>query len=214
MKFSKYIAFALTSLLTGTLVARATDIDLQFSYQDSNGLVSGNADLIATPLAGEPGAYTATVGTLVLKAPAADQIAGDYQLFPNQAAPTPQYSPTGRFIYDDLVLPGANPVVTNPGVLAFGGPGQGSVPEGKGSEINFYSNGANTYDLYTSVNGNYPYSYQFMTPRGSAKATVVASFSGGGKGVVSAPEPSSWLIMGSFALIALWNVRSRKGFRK
>ena len=222
MKHYKYIAFALAGLSIGPLAARATTLSVDFSYEDPNGLVTGDFTLAATAVAGDPGAYLATAGTLDLTAPAADGIAGDYSLVPNSGAPNAQYSPTGLFIYDDLVTPGADPVVTNPGLLAFGGPGLGDVPEGKGSEINFFSNGANTYDLYTGVNGSYPYSYQFTTSPASVTATVyqatVSERIGNsvpqiGRDLVAAPEPATWLIMGSFLLIALGVVRSREPVR-
>jgi hypothetical protein len=230
MKSLQNIALIFGTLCMGTLAARATDLSVQFSYDDSNGLVTGDFTLTATAVAGDPGAYLATAGTLDLTAPAADGIAGTYSLVTNPGAPNSQYSPTGLFIYDDLVLPGSNPVVTNPGLLAFGGPGLGNVPEGNGSEINFFSNGANTYDLYTGVNGNYPYSYEFTTPSGSVTATVYQAVSGqssqakpalkGGIGagsyssnLVAAPEPASWLMMGSFLGLALVAIRRHQAQR-
>jgi len=214
MKLFKYIAFALTGLSIGPLAARATDISLLFSYEDPNGLVSGDFTLAATAVAGDPGAYLATAGTLNLTAPSADGIAGNYSLVPNSGAPNAQSSPTGLFIYDDLVMPGANPVITNPGLLAFGGPGTGAVPEGQGSEINLFSDGANTYDLYTGVNGSYPYSYVFTTPGGSVTAKVVTPASNHGADLVAAPEPATWLIMGSFLLIVLCKARSWKAVQE
>ncbi len=166
MKTYKSIALALAALSIWTLAARAATIDLSFNFEDPNGIVTGEASLTATPVFDDPGAYLATAGTLDITAPAADGIAGDYTLFQNPFAGNAEYSPTGLFIYDDLVMPGGSPVVTNPGFLGVGGPGTGSVPEGKGSEINFFSNGANTYDLYTGVNGGYPYAYEFTVPQG------------------------------------------------
>jgi len=121
------------------------------------------------------------------------------------------------------VMPGGSPVVTNPGLLAFGGPGLGNVPEGNGVEINFFSSDANTYDLYTAANGNYSYSYVFTTSNGSVSASVVSSsgqISGkgaaqlAGRDLVAAPEPSTWLIMGSFLLIVLCKTRTPKAVRE
>jgi hypothetical protein len=211
MKLHKYLAFALAGLSIGPLAARAADdISVDFSYDDSNGLVTGDFTLTATAVAGDPGTYLATAGSLDITAPTADGISGKYQLYQNPGGTNATGSPTGLFIYDDLVMPTSNPIVTNPGLLAFGGPGLGNVPEGKGDEINFFSSGANTYDLYTGVNGNYPYSYQGpMTTK-----VTVSSFQVAGKDLVAAPEPSTWLIMGSFLLIALWKTAPAKPVRE
>jgi hypothetical protein len=215
MKLRKNIIFALAALSAAPLAARATDLSLDFSFDDSNGLVTGDFSLTATAVAGDPGTYLATAGTLDITAPAADGIAGDYQLIQNPVAPNATGSPTGLFIYDDLVMPGSNPVVTNPGLLAFGGPGLGNVPEGKGTELNFFSSGANTYNLYTGANGNYPYSAVFTTPQGSVSVKVFsASPQLAGRNLVAAPEPSVWLVMGSFLLIALCKSGSAKAVRE
>jgi hypothetical protein len=213
MKLHKYIAFALAGLAISPLAAHATTLSLLFSYEDPNGAVNGDFTLTATAVAGDPGAYLATAGTLDLTAPTADGIAGTYSLVANPGAPNAQNSPTGMFIYDNLVMPGSNPVVTNPGILAFGGSGLGSVPEGKGSELNFFSSGANTYDLYTASNGNYTYSYVFTTPQGSVTAAVVTP-GGAGRDLVAAPEPATWLIMASFLLIVLCKAGSGQAIRE
>lgn len=224
MKLHQSIAIALASLCIGPLAARAADLSLDFSFNDSNGLVTGDFNLTATAVAGDPGAYVATGGTLDVTAPSSDGIAGDYQLVQNPNGASATLSQTGLFIYDDLVMPGGSPVVTNPGLLAFGGPGLGNVPEGNGVEINFFSSDANTYDLYTGGNGNYDYSYVFtatpgsvtaMVTQGSATAKVlISSIQAGGRNLVAAPEPSTWLIMGSFLLIALCKAGSVKAARE
>jgi hypothetical protein len=214
MKLHKAFAIALAGLSLAPLAARAADeLSLQFSFEDSNGLVTGDAMLSANPVLNDPGAFLATSGNLDITAPAADGISGEYQLFQNPSAPNASTSPTGLFIYDDLVMPGSNPVVTNPGILAFGGPSGNNVPEGKGDEINFFSSGSNTYDLYTGANGNYPYSYVFSVPQGSVSAQVIVSAAAVrsaalSRSLVAAPEPSAWLIMGSFLLIGLCKLRS------
>jgi hypothetical protein len=210
MKHYQYAVLALAGLFFGPVAARAVNLSLLFSYEDPNGRVSGDFTLMATAVAGDPGAYLATGGTLDLTAPAADGIAGDYTLVPNPDAPNSLSSATGLFIYDDLVMPGSNPVVTNPGLLAFGGPGLGDVPEGKGTEINLFSSGPNTYDLYTGANGSYPYSYVFTTPQGSITASVPTPLSGSSRQLIAAPEPSMWVITGSFLVIALRAARRRE----
>jgi len=206
----------LLALLLAPLAGHATDISLLFSYQDPNGTVSGDFNLTATAIANDPGAFLATGGSLNLIAPAADGIAGTYQIIPNYSAPNAQYSPTGLFIYDDLVMPGSNPVVTNPGILAFGGSSNGLVPEGSGAELNLFSSGANTYDLYTAANGNYTYSYVFTTPQGSISARIGGNTPSvsGGRNLVAAPEPSTWAIMAGFLLIILCMGRSRAPIRE
>ena len=206
MNISKFVALALI-LTLAPFASHADTISLLFSYDDSQGTVTGDFTLTATAVAGDPGAYLATAGTLDLTAPTADGIAGDYTLVANPGAPNSQYSQTGLFIYDDLVMPGSNPVVTNPGLLAVGGPGDTFVPEGRGSEINFFSSGPNTYDLYTGANGGYPYSYVFTVPQGSVTAHVV------GPDLVGAPEPATWVIMAGFILIALCKAGSRETVR-
>src|SRR5580700_10371211 len=70
----KYMALALAGLAIGPLAARADDISLQFSFEDSNGLVTGDALFTATPVLSDPGAYLATAGTLHITAPSADDI--------------------------------------------------------------------------------------------------------------------------------------------
>ena len=210
-----HIRIALALVLAGTLIghqaAHASTVSLLFSYDDPNGLVKGDFTLTTTAVAGQAGTFLVTAGTLDLAAPSADGIAGTYSLLTNPSSPGAQYSPTGLFIYDDLVMPGGSPVVTNPGLLAFGGPASIGEPEGTGEEINFFSAGPNTYDLYTGASGGYPYSIQFTanTPSGSSSvfsatvsATVVPSPHQAGSNLVAAPEPAAWVIMGAFLLIA------------
>jgi hypothetical protein len=208
----------LLALLLAPLAGHATEISLLFSYQDPNGTVSGDFTLPATAVANDPGAYMATGGTLNLLAPSADGIAGTYSIVPNWGGQNAQYSQTGMFIFDDLVMPGGSPVVTNPGILAFGGPASGWVPEGNGSELNLFSVGNNTYDLYTASNGNYPYSYVFSTPQGSISASIVGAPSASRpllapRNLIAAPEPSAWAIMAGFLLIIPCMGRSREAIR-
>jgi hypothetical protein len=210
----KTLFLAFGALCSLTLAGRATEISLLFSYQDPNGQVTGDFTLTATAVAGDPGAYMATGGSLTLLAPEADGIAGTYSIMPNWGGTSAEYSQSGLFIYDDLVMPGANPVVTNPGILAFGGPTSGWVPEGNGHELNLFSAGANTYDLYTATNGNYNYSYVFTTPSGSISASVINTPSISRHNLIAAPEPSTWAIMAGFLLIILCMGRSREAIRE
>lgn len=166
MKINKYLPLALVALFTVPLAIHATTIDVDFSYTDGSGLVTGDATLTASLIA--PGEYEATAGSITISAasPADSYIEGTYGLITNPNSPNASYSPSGLFIYDDLVFPGAAPIVTYPGLLGFG-----PLPDG-GAEINFFSEGPNTYDLYTGADGGYPYAYQFTVPDGTATATV------------------------------------------
>jgi len=155
----KYIVLALAGLLVGPVATRADTINLDFSYTDDYGLVSGDATLDATLIS--PGVYFANSGSLDLTAPAADGVAGIYQLISTPAASNPLYSPTGLFVYDEFVLPGSDPAGANFGVLAFGAPGDA---------VNFFSYGPGDYAVYSSytVADNDPESY---SPPGTVAAT-------------------------------------------
>ncbi len=210
LQYYRLILLAFASLAMAPSAAHAAILSLRFGYEDSNGAVTGNATLNVTPLFNNPGAFLATSGNLNIDAPAADNISGDYKLFASPTAPNASLSPTGLFIYDNLVFPGGRPVVTNPGLLGFGGNAPGSTPEGRGREINFFSNGENTYELYTGVNGSYPYSHEFTTATGS----VTTTFAARNGNVLAAPEPGTWIVMASFLMIRLFNAGSLKAVRE
>jgi hypothetical protein len=211
MKLHKYIPIAIAAMLVGTLGAHADLLSLDFSYQDNNGLVTGDALLQCNPVQGQLGDFIATAGTLDITAPTADGISGDYTIVANPNGTNATYSETGMFIYDDQVMPGGEPIVTNPGLLAFGGSTLGSVPEGKGSELNLFSQAANTYDLYTASNGNYTYSYVFTLGQNGSSISAKKVSSGGTSGLIAAPEPATWLIMAGFLLIACGRAALPKG---
>ena len=212
MKLTKLFTGALAALFFTPLAAHALDLSLQFSFEDQYGLVTGNGDFSVVPILADPSAYLATAGSLNITAPSADGISGTYQLFGNVAAPSATTSPTGLFIYDNLIIPGASPVVTNPGLLGYGGLAVGGVPEGRGHEINFFSNGVNTYDLYTGASGSYSYAHEFTTSSAPGGGKVKASF-GAGSTLIAAPEPPKWLIMGSFLLIVLARAKFKTPLR-
>jgi hypothetical protein len=131
--------------------ARASLFDITFTSND--GSIVGSGWISGTLNAGGGGVYTATGGSFEITGtggPAFSQL--PYSLIPNPSAPNAAYSPSGFFIYDNQVLTGQNPFLSNPGLL-FGGSGD-SV------EINLFSNGPSsplpngTYQLYQNNGAN------------------------------------------------------------
>lgn len=123
-----------------TPLAHATQIHLTFDYTG----VSGVADITATDLGG--GSYLATSGTLTVTGGPG----GTWSILP--VGPAAVWSPNGGFNVDDLVLPGADPVLTVSGLLF--GDGSPSL------ELNLWGDSAGNYSLYTGTGpGAYPYTY-------------------------------------------------------
>lgn len=127
--------------------ARASLFDITFTSND--GSTIGSGWISGTPDGG--GVYTATGGSFEITGnPAFSQL--PYSLIPNPSAPNAALSPSGFFIYDNQVLTGQNPFLSNPGLL-FGG-------SGDGVEINLFSNGPSspipvgTYQLYQNNGEN------------------------------------------------------------
>jgi hypothetical protein len=60
-------------------------------------------------------------------------------LYLNPIAPGPEYSTDGRFIYDDQLFPGINPVITNPGLMF-------NIALGSATELNIWSLGPGQYE--------------------------------------------------------------------
>jgi hypothetical protein len=81
-----------------------------------------------TGTANGDGTYTATSGTITEFGPVA---AGSGVLIANPNAPANANSPSGFFFYNDLLLPGQNPLLDGAGLLF-------AI---SGAEINIYSNG-------------------------------------------------------------------------
>ena len=77
---------------------------------------------------------------------------GTGTLIPNGSSPTQITSPSGYFFYDNQLLPSANPLILNGGLLFAGGPNAGPNPE-----INIFSNGAGpgTYQYYDNNGGTF-----------------------------------------------------------
>lgn len=93
----------------------------------------------------------------------------------NPAGPATSNSPSGFFFYDDLLLPGQNPLITGGGLLF----------NIAGDEDNIFSNGPGpaTYQFYSKNSG---------AISGNFALTAVAG---------GVPEPAAWsLMIGGFGL--------------
>lgn len=123
------------------------DPEFAFSFTSNDSTVFAGGTLQA--YSNGDGTYTATTGS-VLVAGAAPVI-GPGPLYPNPSPTGEVYSPSGFFIYDNQLLPGQNPLITNGGLLFYLGT----------TEVNIYSNGPgpSTYTLYENngfnINGNF-----------------------------------------------------------
>jgi hypothetical protein len=116
------------ALVAGALSATsASATNFAFTYLSSDATQAAFGTLSATLIA--PGEYSATSGTITANGPEATGIGA---LIANPSAPNQTTSPSGRFNYDDLLLPTSNPVILNGGLLFSIG----------GSEVNIFSNGA------------------------------------------------------------------------
>jgi hypothetical protein len=127
--------------------ARASLFDITFTSNDGGTVGSGWVS--GTP--NGSGVFTATGGSFEITGnPAFSPLA--YSLIANPNAPNQATSPLGYFYYDNQVLTGQNPFLSNNGLL-FGG-------SGDGIEINLFSNGPSspipggTYQLYQNNGAN------------------------------------------------------------
>ena len=138
----------LAMLVSASFVAAQARADLfDITFLSNDGSTIANAVVSGTPIGG--GVYEATGGSIQITGnPAFSQL--PYSLIPNPNAPSASYSPSGYFIYDNNVLTGQNPFLSNSGLLF----GDGYV------EINLFSNGASqpvpdgTYQLYQNNGAN------------------------------------------------------------
>lgn len=116
-----------------------------YTFTSIDGSVSVSGLLDAYSLGG--GTYSASTGTVdILLAGASGLTAPTGTLYANPTPATYVTSPSGYFYYDDQLLPGSNPLITNPGLLFYVG----------GTELNIFSNGPgpNTYQFYTNTGYN------------------------------------------------------------
>jgi hypothetical protein len=138
--------------------AFGADPVFEFSFTSNNGTLAATGTLDA--YANGDGTYTATTGTLDVLIP--DSLGLTASTGTLIANPTPTgevLSPSGFFIYDDQLLPGQNPLITNGGLLFTIG----------GQEVNIFSNGVSpgasggTYQFYSN-DGNFDFGNFAMSP--------------------------------------------------
>jgi hypothetical protein len=88
------------------------------------------------------GEFLATAGTLTVTATANSQGVGTYPLYPG--GPSQTTSPSGRFLYDDVLFPSVAPTIDNNGLL---------FRDSTGFEINVWSDASNVYE-FDEYNGS------------------------------------------------------------
>jgi hypothetical protein len=146
-KFSLALLAIATALAISPVVSAETfDFSYGFAGNNGTGLMTGS--LTATPAGG--GVYDVTAGNI-------DVVFGDPNLSFNStgvllgSTGSIMTSPSGYFYYDNVLLPGQNPLITNAGLL-FGV---------DGLEVNIFSNGASavypaagTYQFYDNMGFN------------------------------------------------------------
>ena len=137
---TRIVKFIELTLVAGALAvaasAHATILD--FTATDGSGVVAAGQLTID---ASTPSEVTVLNGSVVgaFFAPNTGAITG----FAPDPGGAPAYSPSGAFIYDQLIYPGSDPIVDNDGLLFNVG----------GVEYNLFSNGPDQYVLYNNVNG-------------------------------------------------------------
>jgi hypothetical protein len=128
----------LVALVLSLVAATAHAQTFAFSYSGVG--VSGSGTLIADQIA--PGEYVIVAGT---DTAVGGGVSGVLTLFANPNSPNETTSPSGYFLYDDLLFVGSAPVVSNGGLL---------FTNGSSGEINLYSNGPELYVDYDNTGFN------------------------------------------------------------
>jgi hypothetical protein len=166
----KYTKLALISAIAlGAIASSASAAQFLFTYSGDMGINGAFGSLTGT--ANGDGTYTATSGTITEFGPVAT---GTGALIANPSAPASHGSPTGFFTYDDQLLPGQNPLISNGGLLFSVG----------GVEINIFSNGAgpDTYTIYnnrgTQGNGDFALSQLAGVPEPATWGLMLVGFGG------------------------------------
>jgi hypothetical protein len=157
-------AAAVVATLASTTASATTFF---FSFASNDGAEVATGELSATP--NGDGTFTAVSGAITMVGP--ELISGTGALTPNAGAPGSIISPSGAFIYDDQLLPGQNPSITNPGLLFNVG----------GEDVNLYSNGPSS----PVPNGTY-----YLQSFNGGYATAVGQFA-----LTAVPEPAAWALM-------------------
>jgi hypothetical protein len=167
------LLFGVTDANAGIIAGQSTasgysgqDPSFDFSYSDGSGNVA-HGSLTGIDLGN--GRFLITSGTLVVTG-GADF--GTYSLFPG--GPGETSSPTGAFLFNDVLYPSNNPSLDSDGLLFTG----------NGLEINIW--------------GNSPGNYSFWSWNGSSynvQSTGPATFQ-----VSAAPEPTTFALFGLMAV--------------
>jgi hypothetical protein len=144
--------------------------DPAFYFTFSIGGVTGSGTLFAT--SNGDGTYTAISGTAT-ETGANSQGTMALSLIANPTPTGEVVSQSGFFLYDDQLLPGQNPLITNGGLL---------FRSANGNEVNIYSNGASSYQYYENNGYN----------------TVGSNFT-----LTAVPEPATFVMGGTALLAGL-----------
>jgi hypothetical protein len=189
----KKFCLALLALATALAIAPAAMADTFIFTYSSNDGTTGVFSVTALAAVQVSGEWVATGGTAWITGAPLGILPGltDLTLIPNPLAPNQNTSPDGAFYFDDVLLPGANPLISNNGLLF-------DITDGPdtGDTLNIFSNGAGpgTYEADIYANGAY------VSDLGNFTLTDIAS---------PVPEPSSLLLLGT-GLLGLAFVAFRK----
>lgn len=177
MRFLALAAAATVGFAALGGVTGASAATFLYSYTSNDGTQAATGTLTAYLVS--PGEYEATSGSISAFGPIET---GAGSLIANTNPPSTSTSPSGYFYYDDLALPGQNPLITNPGLLFSVG----------GDEVNIFSNGPG------------PGTYQFYVNNGAN------DFGNFALSQISVPEPATWAMtmLGLFGIGAV--LRNRR----
>jgi hypothetical protein len=202
-----------TGELGGVAPPGGPDPIFTFTYSDTAGdMAYGTLDAVNSGLG--DGSLLVVSGTLVVTASANGSGLGTYSLITNPSSPVDSVlSPSGLFIYDDLIYPNNNAYSgVNPGpgssdlnssyLTAWGllfGSETGTT--GSQEEINIWGNGSGNYSFYSAVGGSYTIDQGFpFNPGGGSTFMLTA-----------VPEPSTLTLLGfGVAGLAGYGWRRRK----
>jgi hypothetical protein len=141
MKKLSLVSLAVAAVLAISPAAFAQSYDFNWGYTNNNATASSNGVFTATFAGGDT--YDITSGTIVTYGD--PTINGGATTSGTSFIPTPgnytvQYSPSGAFIFDNVLTTPANPLIDNDGLLFYVA----------GREVNIFSNGPGpgTYQFY------------------------------------------------------------------
>jgi hypothetical protein len=115
----------------------------QFDFSYAIGLDTGYGSLTTTDIGS--GQFLATAGTLTVTGTLTGSPASgtSFPLYPG--GPTQTTSPSGKFLYDNVLYPSAAPLIDNNGLLFVG----------SSYEVNIWSDGADVYEFDDEISGGY-----------------------------------------------------------